>query len=193
MICMLHTLCHTLLFESPNLLPHLPLPGGPYYLLAPWVPLSWAPSVVLAALTAGRSRHPFSLDGPLLWGSNVSRFWQFCAAGHPDRPHPLKYPGTDFVLGQSGGPPACTLQKNVKSRCYNCRGDGHFGCVQPSLLMLSLVNSHKEHCLSTATWVSFMVLLHVVLQSLWVKKFLGTEWTLVTMRLSVYPKPCYSF
>ena len=44
-----------------------------------------------------------------------------------------------------------------------------------------------------STWVSFMVLLHVVLQSLWGEEVLGTEWTLINMRLSVYPKPCYSF
>ena len=44
-----------------------------------------------------------------------------------------------------------------------------------------------------STWVSFMVLLHMVLQSLWGEEVLGTEWTLINMRLSVYPKPCYSF
>ena len=58
------TLCHTPLLESPNLLPHLPLPGGPYYLPAPWVPLSWAPSVVLATLMAGRPGHPSTWTAP---------------------------------------------------------------------------------------------------------------------------------
>ena len=44
-----------------------------------------------------------------------------------------------------------------------------------------------------STWVSFMVLLHVVLQSLWGEEVLGTELTLINMHLSVYPKPRYSF
>ena len=44
-----------------------------------------------------------------------------------------------------------------------------------------------------STWVGSMVLLHVVLQSLWGEEVLGTEWTLINMHLSVYPKPCYSF
>ena len=44
-----------------------------------------------------------------------------------------------------------------------------------------------------STWVAFMVHLHVVLQSLWGEEVLGTEWTLVNMHLSVYPRPCYSF
>ena len=43
------------------------------------------------------------------------------------------------------------------------------------------------------TWVSFMALFHLVLQTLWSEEILGTEWTLINMRLSVYPKPCYSF
>ena len=41
------------MFRLPNLLPHLPLPGDPDYLPAPWVPLVWAPSVVLAVSAAG--------------------------------------------------------------------------------------------------------------------------------------------
>ena len=44
-----------------------------------------------------------------------------------------------------------------------------------------------------STWVNFMVLLHMVLQSLWGEEVFGTEWTLINMHLSVYPKPCYSF
>ena len=44
-----------------------------------------------------------------------------------------------------------------------------------------------------STWVGFMVLLQVALQSLWGEEILGTEQTLITMHLSVYPKPCYSF
>ena len=89
---MLHTLCHTLLFEPPNLLPRLPLPGGPYYLPAPWVPLSWAPSVVLAVLAAG------SPGRPSPWMAPVEEFQclqvlVLLAAGCLDRPHPLKYPG----------------------------------------------------------------------------------------------------
>ena len=44
-----------------------------------------------------------------------------------------------------------------------------------------------------STWVSFMVLLHVVPQSLWGEEVLRTDWTLINMHLSVYPKPCYSF
>ena len=41
--------------------------------------------------------------------------------------------------------------------------------------------------------LSFMVLLHIVLLSLWSEEVLRTEWTLINMHLSVYPKPCYSF
>ena len=44
-----------------------------------------------------------------------------------------------------------------------------------------------------STWVSFMVLIHMVLQSLWDEEVLRIEWTLINMRLSVYPKPSYSF
>ena len=43
-----------------------------------------------------------------------------------------------------------------------------------------------------STWVSSMVLLHMVLQSLWGEKVLGTEWTLINMCLSMRPKFCYS-
>ena len=97
---MLHTLCHTLLFEPLNLLPHLPLSGGPYYLPVPWVPLSWAPSVVLAALTAGRSGCPSPWTAPPM-GSIVSRFWWFwwlvALIAHIHR----STQGTDFMLGQS--------------------------------------------------------------------------------------------
>ena len=42
------------------------------------------------------------------------------------------------------------------------------------------------------TWVSFMALLRVVLQSLWGEKVLRTEWTLINMCLHVYPKSCDS-
>ena len=44
-----------------------------------------------------------------------------------------------------------------------------------------------------STWVSSMVLLHVVLQSLWGEDVLGTEWTLINMHLSMQPKFCDSF
>ena len=47
-----------------TLLHHLPLPGGPYYLPAPWVPSSWAPSVVLVALMAGCSGRPSPWTAP---------------------------------------------------------------------------------------------------------------------------------
>ena len=43
-----------------------------------------------------------------------------------------------------------------------------------------------------STWFSFMVLLHMVLQCLWGEEVLRTEWTLIYMHLSVYPKPRYS-
>ena len=86
---MLHTLCHTLLFKPPNLLPHLPLPGGPYYLPAPWAPLSWAPSVVLAASAAGRPSPWMAPDE----GFQCLQVLAVLAAGHPDCPCPLKYPG----------------------------------------------------------------------------------------------------
>ena len=56
------------------------------------------------------------------------------AAGHPDRPLPLKYPGNWFRAWPVCGPPACTLQKKVRNRCYNRKGDGHFGCVQQAHL-----------------------------------------------------------
>ena len=88
---MLHTLCYTLLFGLPNLLPHLPLPGDPDYLPAPWVPLSWVPSVVLAVPAAGHpGRTPLWL-APVKW----LRHFQVLAvpvAGHLDRPLPLRYP-----------------------------------------------------------------------------------------------------
>ena len=130
---MLHILCHTLLFRLPNLLPHLPLPGDPYYLPAPWVPLSWAPSVVLAVSAAGRPDHASP------WLAPVEGFQHFqvlvvLEAGRPDRPLPLKYPGNWFHAQPVCGPPACTLQKNVRNRCYNHKGDGHFGCVQQAHL-----------------------------------------------------------
>ena len=88
---MLHTLCHTLLFEPPNLLPRLPLPEGPYYLLAPWAPLTWAPSVVLAVLVAGRP------GCPSLWMAPDEGFQHLqvlavLVASCPGHPHPLKYP-----------------------------------------------------------------------------------------------------
>ena len=89
---MLRTLCHTLLFKPPNLLPPLPLPGGPYYLPAPWAPLSWAPSVALAVLAAGRPGPP----SPWMAPAEEFQCLQVLAlltAGHPDCPHPLKYPG----------------------------------------------------------------------------------------------------
>ena len=89
---MLHTLCYTLLFEPLNLLPCLPLPGGPYYLLAPWAPLSWAPSVVLVASAAGRPDRPSPLMAPAE-GFQCLQVLAVLAAGCPDRPHPLKYPG----------------------------------------------------------------------------------------------------
>ena len=41
-------------------------------------------------------------------------------------------------------------------------------------------------------WVGSMALFHVVLQSLWGKKVLGTEWTLINMCLSMHPKFCDS-
>ena len=43
--------------QEPTRVPHLPLPGDPDYLPAPWFPLAWAPSVVLAVLAAGRPGH----------------------------------------------------------------------------------------------------------------------------------------
>ena len=43
-----------------------------------------------------------------------------------------------------------------------------------------------------STWVSFMVVLYMVLQSLWGEEVLGAEWPLVNMCLSVNPKPSYS-
>ena len=89
---MLHTLCHTLLFEPPNLLSHLPLPGGSYYLQAPLAPLRWAPSVVLVALVAGHSGRPST------WMAPAEEFQRLqvlavLATGHPNCPPPLKYPG----------------------------------------------------------------------------------------------------
>ena len=88
---MLHTLCHTPLFKLPTLLPHLPLPGGPYYLLAPWVPLSWAPSVVLAVLAADRPGHPYPWLATVV-GLQHLQVLAVLAAGCPDCPLPLKYP-----------------------------------------------------------------------------------------------------
>ena len=88
---MLHTLCHTLLFGLPNLLPHLPLPGDPDYLMAPWVPLSWAPSVVLVVLAAGRPGHaPLWLA--LVKGLQHFQVLAFLAAGRLSHQLPLKYP-----------------------------------------------------------------------------------------------------
>ena len=89
---MLHTLCPTLLFKPLNLLPCLPLPGGPYYLPVPWAPLSWAPSVVLVALAAVRPGRP-SLWLAAAEGFQCFQVLALLAAGCPDCPHPLKYPG----------------------------------------------------------------------------------------------------
>ena len=88
---MLHTLCHTLLFGLPNLLPRLPLPGDPDYLLAPWVPLSWAPSVVLAVLAAG---HPGCASPWLAPVEGLQRFQILVVlvAERLDHPLLLKYP-----------------------------------------------------------------------------------------------------
>ena len=85
------TLCRTLLFGLPNLLPHLPLPGVPYHLLAPWVPLSWALSVVFTVLVAGRPGHASPWLAPV---EGLQRFQVLAvlAAGRPDCPLPLKYP-----------------------------------------------------------------------------------------------------
>ena len=130
---MLHILCHTLLFKPLNLLPCLPLPGGPYYLPAPWVPLGWAPSVELAALAAGRSGRPSPWTAPAE-GFQHLQVLAVLVAGCPDCPHPPKYPGNWFCAQSVCGPPACTLQKNIKSRCYNRKGDGHFSCVQQAYL-----------------------------------------------------------
>ena len=44
-----------------------------------------------------------------------------------------------------------------------------------------------------STWVGFIALLHMVLQNLWSEEVLRTEWTLINIRLCVYPKPRYSF
>ena len=41
-------------------------------------------------------------------------------------------------------------------------------------------------------WVGSMALFHVVLQSLWSEKVLGTEQTLINMWLSMHPKFCDS-
>ena len=130
---MLHTLCHTLLFGILNLLPHLPLPGDPDYLPAPWVPLSWAPSVVLAVSVAGHPGH-----APL-WLAPIEGLQHFqvlvvLAASLLDCPLPLKYPENGFCAQPVCGPPACTLKKNVRNICYNCEGNGHFGCVQQAHL-----------------------------------------------------------
>ena len=91
---MLHTLCHTLLFKPPNLLPHLPLPGGPYYLPAPWASFElgsfsgvggfwWL--VALVALLPGWL---------LLEALQHLQVLAVLVAGHALITHyPLKYPG----------------------------------------------------------------------------------------------------
>ena len=106
---------------------------GPYYMLAPWAPLSWAPSVVLAASAAGCPGCPSPWMAPAE-GFRCVQVVAVLAPGRPDHPCPLKYPGNWFHARPVCGPPAYTLQKNVKSRCYNRKGDGHFGCVQQAYL-----------------------------------------------------------
>ena len=94
---MLHILCHTSLFRLLNLLPHLPLPGDPDYLPAPWVPLAWAPSVVLVVLAAGRPGYAsLWLAPPVGWLQRV----QVLAVPAPsrlDHPLPLRYPENCFL------------------------------------------------------------------------------------------------
>ena len=88
---MLHTLCYTLLFGLPNLLPHLPLPGDPAYLPAPWVPLSWAPSVVLVVLAAGCPGHAPLWLAPVE-GLQCFQVLAVPVAGRLDCPLPLRQP-----------------------------------------------------------------------------------------------------
>ena len=127
---MLHILCHTPLFRLPNLLPHLPLSGDPDYLPVPWVPLACAPPVVLAVLAAGCPGHASLWLAPLVGWLQCLQILAVPAPGHLDHPLPLSYPENKFLAQPVCGPPACTLQKNIRNRCYNCKGDGHFGCVQ---------------------------------------------------------------
>ena len=88
---MLHIPCHTPLFGPPKLLPHLPLPGDPDYLLAPWVTLPWASSVVLVVLVAGLPGLAPLWLAPVEW----LQCFQVVAVPVPcclDCPLPLKYP-----------------------------------------------------------------------------------------------------
>ena len=66
----------------------------------------------------------------LMRDSNVSRFWWFWRLVTMITHIHWSTQDTDFFAQPVCGPPACTLQKNVKRRCYNRKGGGHFGCVQ---------------------------------------------------------------
>ena len=74
-----------------NLLPHLPLPGDPDYLLAPWVPLAWAPSVVLAVLAAGHPGHAPLQLAPVEWLQHF-QVLVVLAPGHLDCPTSTEVP-----------------------------------------------------------------------------------------------------
>ena len=67
------------------------LPGDPDYLLAPWVPLVWAPPVVLAILVAGHPGHTPPWLAPVKW----LQYFQVVVVPVPgclDHPLPLRYP-----------------------------------------------------------------------------------------------------
>ena len=71
---------------------------------------------------------PFSLDGSC-WGVPTSPDSGSSGGWSPWLPTSTKVPRELISF-----PPACTLQKNIRSRCYNCKDDGHFGRVQQAYL-----------------------------------------------------------
>ena len=158
--------------------------------LTTYLPLSWAPSVVLAVSVAGYPGCPSPWLAPDE-GFQHLQVLAVLAVGHPDCPLPLKYPENLFRAQPVCGPPACTLQKNIRSR-YCVRAMDTL--VEFSKLTYAVTSELAQGALPLhGTWVSSMVLLHVVLQSLWGEEVLGTEWTLIKMHLSMHPKSCHSF
>ena len=168
-----YTLCHTPLFTLLNLLSHQPLPGGPYYLWAPWFPMIRAPPVVLVVLAP--SCTPLWLAPPvgqLQWFQVAAVAVSSCLGS----PSILKDWGNWFYAQPVCGWPAYTLQKNIRNRCYNCKGDEHFGCVQQAQPCC-----HKWTCIGgiaspqllhswltcdLVCFLSFVIVLNSLLQSL---------------------------